>query len=103
MHWKSPNKCELCQKSLQGFAEINSEITDSFSSITVKESLVVDFTFCKICHNFICQESCFDSKTGYCKPCGKDFDSNGFSDKYPPEIIKQRRLTDDVLSSEFVF
>jgi hypothetical protein len=103
MHWKSPNKCELCQKDLLGFAEINSEVMEVYSTITVKESLLVDFAFCKICHNFICKESCLDSKTGYCKPCGQDFNSSDFSENHPLGSIYERRLTDDILSSEIIF
>lgn len=103
MHWESPKTCELCQKKLLGFAEINSEITDSFSSITVKESLLVDFAFCKICQSVICKESCFDIQTGYCKPCAEDNRVTDISEQNPFGIINETRLSDDILSSEIVF
>jgi hypothetical protein len=103
MNWKSPKKCELCQKDLSGFAEVESEITDKFSSITVKESLLIDFAFCKICGGVICKQSCFDSRTGYCKPCSEDGQMTVIPPKYPFGSIGEMRLTDDILSSEIVF
>jgi hypothetical protein len=96
MNWKSPKKCELCQKDLSGFAEVESKITD-------KESLLLDFAFCKICGGVICKQSCFDHKTGYCKPCTEDGQMTVIPPKYPLGSIGEMRLTDDILSSEIVF
>jgi hypothetical protein len=104
MKWNSPTFCELCHKRLIGVAEINSTIeSDETVVVTVRESKVIDWAFCRLCQSVVCRESCFDPTTGYCKPCGKDFNSSDFSERNPLGIINENRFTDDILSSEIVF
>jgi hypothetical protein len=104
MKWNSPTFCELCHKKLIGVAEINSMIDqDETVIVTVKESKVIDWVFCKLCQSVVCRESCFDMNTGFCKPCSKDFNSDDFSERNPIRRINENRFTDDVLSSEIVF
>lgn len=104
MKWNSPTFCELCHKRLIGIAEINSTIEDDESVVvTVKESKVIDWVFCKLCQSIICKESCFDNQTGYCKPCSKDFSSGDYSETFLRENQNGNRFTDDILSAEIVF
>lgn len=104
MKWTSPTFCELCCKKLIGIAEINSMIeADETVFVTVKESKVIDWVFCRICQSVICKEFCFDNETGVCKPCAFDhsikrgYETNFFETK------TERNQTDDILSSEIIF
>lgn len=104
MKWNSPTFCELCCKKLVGVAEINSMIdAEENVIVTVKESKVIDWAFCKLCRSVVCQESCFDCRTGYCQPCAKEFGSRRIPDSDLSGNFNEDLLTDDILSSEIIF
>lgn len=103
MKWNSPRFCELCCKKLIGVAEINSMIEpDETVVVTVKESKVIDWAFCKLCQRVVCQEICYESQTGCCKPCSKDLAADDFLERFPIGSINQNRFTDDVLSDDIL-
>lgn len=108
MKWKSPDRCELCRKELKGFAEISSEIGDGVVTVTVRESLETDFAHCRICLSVICQASCFDRRTGFCRACAVTFQTSeateaGETNGIYGERNSPKPPSEDILASEIVF
>ncbi len=100
MKWKSPPVCELCQSNLVGTAEINSSVEGDSVVLTVRESLLVNWSCCPVCKAIVCKANCLDWRSGFCLPCANEAEMKPFD-------FTERNLIsgsdNDILSAETIF
>lgn len=98
-YWRSPNCCELCRQTLVGTAEISTSIEGEQSVLTVRQSRLINWSFCYICRSVVCRITCFDPASGCCRACANDADVK-------PVDFNERSAADtgdDILSAETIF
>lgn len=101
MQWKSPPRCELCQGKLVGAAEINSIVEGDTVVLTIRESLLVDWTCCPVCKAIVCKACCVDRRSGYCRACAHDAEMRQFN--LTGGNVSSGAPDDDILSADIIF
>ncbi len=101
-YWRSPNCCELCQLALTGMAEIITVNEEKRSVLIVKQSRLIDWTFCPLCRSVVCRTSCLDPTSGYCRACASETEVNhvDFNER---AAVAAADTGDDILSAETIF
>lgn len=71
-----PETCQLCQKKLNGAAEIELERDGEEYFLNIRQTALLDWGICPRCKQIVCFASCWDKERGYCKSC-PSFDTVG--------------------------
>lgn len=103
MKWKSPPACELCQSKLVGTAEIDSRVEGESVVLTVKESLLVDWSCCPVCKAIVCKENCLDRRSGYCLGCAREAENKTYNFIESSSITPNNGDDDSILSADIIF